>query len=80
MHHYMYLIVGGGMTAGAAIGGIREVDLNGSVGLIGAESHPPYDRPPLSKGLWKGEQEDTALAKRQVNGEERTDDGFQRAA
>jgi 3-phenylpropionate/trans-cinnamate dioxygenase ferredoxin reductase component len=26
MPHYMYLIVGGGMTADAAIGGIREVD------------------------------------------------------
>lgn len=54
MPNYTYLIVGGGMTAGAAIGGIREVDPNGSVGLIGAESHPPYDRPPLSKKLWKG--------------------------
>jgi 3-phenylpropionate/trans-cinnamate dioxygenase ferredoxin reductase component len=52
--HYTYLIVGGGMTADAAVGGIREVDTRGSVGLIGAESHPPYDRPPLSKGLWKG--------------------------
>src|SRR5688500_20361108 len=41
------------MTADAAVGGIREVDPRGSVGLIGAESHPPYDRPPLSKGLWK---------------------------
>ena len=54
MPHYTYLIVGGGMTADAAIGGIREVDPRGSVGLIGAESHPPYDRPPVSKGLWKG--------------------------
>lgn len=54
MPNYTYLIVGGGMTAGAAVGGIREVDANGSVGVIGAESHPPYDRPPLSKGLWKG--------------------------
>ena len=54
MPNYTYLIVGGGMTAGAAVGGIREVDPHGSVGLIGAESHPPYDRPPLSKGLWKG--------------------------
>lgn len=53
MPNYKYLIVGGGMTAGAAIGGIREVDRNGSIGLIGAEPHPPYDRPPLSKGLWK---------------------------
>src|SRR5688500_18115667 len=41
------------MTADAAVGGIREVDPRGAVGLIGAESHPPYDRPPLSKGLWK---------------------------
>jgi NADPH-dependent 2,4-dienoyl-CoA reductase/sulfur reductase-like enzyme len=54
MPNYTYLIVGGGMTASAAVGGIREVDPKGSVGLIGAESHPPYDRPPLSKGLWKG--------------------------
>jgi NADPH-dependent 2,4-dienoyl-CoA reductase/sulfur reductase-like enzyme len=54
MPHYTYLIVGGGMAADAAIGGIREVDPRGSVGLIGAESHPPYNRPPLSKGLWKG--------------------------
>src|SRR6185312_10713036 len=54
MLHYTYLIIGGGMTADAAIGGIREVDPGGSVGLIGADSHPPYDRPPLSKGLWKG--------------------------
>ena len=54
MPHYPYLIVGGGMTADAAIGGIREVDPSGSIGLVGADPHPPYDRPPLSKGLWKG--------------------------
>src|SRR5688572_2830366 len=54
MPNYTYLIVGGGMTADAAIGGIREVDPSGSVGLIGADAHPPYDRPPLSKRLWKG--------------------------
>jgi NADPH-dependent 2,4-dienoyl-CoA reductase/sulfur reductase-like enzyme len=54
MPNYTYLIVGGGMTADAAIHGIRDVDSTGSIGLIGAESHPPYNRPPLSKGLWKG--------------------------
>lgn len=42
------------MTADAAVHGIREVDRSGSIGLIGAEPHPPYDRPPLSKKLWKG--------------------------
>jgi NADPH-dependent 2,4-dienoyl-CoA reductase/sulfur reductase-like enzyme len=54
MPHYTYLIVGGGMTADAAVRGIRELDLTGSVGIISAETHPPYNRPPLSKGLWKG--------------------------
>jgi len=53
MPSYTYLIIGGGMTAAAAIAGIREVDGGGSIGVIAAESHPPYDRPPLSKGLWK---------------------------
>ncbi|HMH84075.1 MAG TPA: FAD/NAD(P)-binding oxidoreductase [Gemmatimonadales bacterium] len=54
---YAYLIVGGGMTADAAAHAIREVDPKGSIGLIGAEPHPPYNRPPLSKALWKGEPE-----------------------
>ena len=54
MPNYTYLLVGGGMTAAAAVQGIREVDPSGSIGLISAEGHPPYDRPPLSKGLWKG--------------------------
>jgi len=54
--HYEYLIVGGGMTAAAAVEGIREVDRTGSVGVFSAESDPPYALPPLTKGLWKGER------------------------
>jgi NADPH-dependent 2,4-dienoyl-CoA reductase/sulfur reductase-like enzyme len=54
MPHYHYLIIGGGMTADAAVRGIREVDPTGSIGLIGTDPHPPYNRPPLTKGLWKG--------------------------
>jgi NADPH-dependent 2,4-dienoyl-CoA reductase/sulfur reductase-like enzyme len=54
MTNYKYLIIGGGMTADAAVRGIREVDPDGSIGLISTESDPPYNRPPLSKGLWKG--------------------------
>jgi len=54
MSHYPYLIIGGGMTAAAAVHGIREVDPTGAIGLIGLELHPPYQRPLLSKGLWKG--------------------------
>jgi NADPH-dependent 2,4-dienoyl-CoA reductase/sulfur reductase-like enzyme len=52
-----YLIVGGGMTADAAVKGIREHDTSGSITLVGAESHPPYKRPPLTKGLWSGADE-----------------------
>lgn len=54
MPHYPYLIVGAGMTAAAAIDGIRSVDQDAAIGVIGAEPDRPYDRPPLSKGLWKG--------------------------
>jgi NADPH-dependent 2,4-dienoyl-CoA reductase/sulfur reductase-like enzyme len=54
---YRYLIVGGGMTGDAACRGIREYDGDGSIGLVGAEPHPPYDRPPLSKALWQGKDE-----------------------
>ncbi|HTP64049.1 MAG TPA: FAD/NAD(P)-binding oxidoreductase [Geobacteraceae bacterium] len=54
MPHYRYLIVGAGMTADAAVKGIRELDGSGSIGIIGSEPHPPYARPPLSKKLWMG--------------------------
>jgi NADPH-dependent 2,4-dienoyl-CoA reductase/sulfur reductase-like enzyme len=53
MPHYRYLIVGASMTGDATVRGIREVESTAPIGLIGAESHPPYNRPPLSKGLWK---------------------------
>jgi 3-phenylpropionate/trans-cinnamate dioxygenase ferredoxin reductase component len=59
MPQYKYVIIGGGMTADAAIGGIRQADPSGSIGLIGSEPHPPYNRPPLSKALWKGESVDS---------------------
>jgi NADPH-dependent 2,4-dienoyl-CoA reductase/sulfur reductase-like enzyme len=54
MKHYRYLIVGGGLTGDAAVRGIRELDTEGSIGMISKESDPPYTRPSLSKGLWKG--------------------------
>ena len=58
MPDYTYLIVGGGMTADAAAKAIRFADPKGSIGLVSADPHPPYDRPPLSKALWKGEPEE----------------------
>ncbi len=55
---YDYLIVGCGMTADAAVRGIREIDSAGSIGMIGDEPEGPYNRPPLTKGLWKGKAVD----------------------
>jgi NADPH-dependent 2,4-dienoyl-CoA reductase/sulfur reductase-like enzyme len=59
MGRYKYLIVGGGMTANAAARGIRDVDSEGSIGILAGEPHPPYSRPPLTKALWKGEPQDS---------------------
>src|SRR3989449_4185744 len=55
MTNYKYLIIGGGMTADAVARAIRESDANGSIGIISDDPHPPYNRPPLTKGLWKGD-------------------------
>jgi len=57
MTRFPYLIIGGGMTADAAARAVRAVDPGGAVGMISAEPHAPYARPPLSKGLWKGDAE-----------------------
>ena len=54
MKPYKYLIIGGGLAGDGATRGIRELDADGSIGLISMESAPPYMRPNLSKGLWKG--------------------------
>ena len=59
MHTTQYLIVGGGMTADAACKGIRDVDPDGAITVVAEEPHPPYARPPLSKALWKGDEEST---------------------
>ena len=56
-HVHDYLIVGAGMAADAAAKAIREVDAAADIGLVGEESAPPYQRPPLSKALWKGDKQ-----------------------
>lgn len=53
--NYDYVIVGGGVAAAAAVGGIRELDENGSVLVLGAEPDGPVYRPDLSKKLWLDE-------------------------
>ena len=68
MTRYDYLIVGGGMTADAAAHGIREEDAKGSIAIVGAESDKPYNRPPLTKGLWKGDAPDSVWRKTDETG------------
>ncbi|MEC6748033.1 FAD-dependent oxidoreductase [Marinilactibacillus sp. XAAS-LB27] len=50
--YFDYVIVGGGIAAGNAVAGIREVDKAGTIGVISADSDRPYERPALSKKLW----------------------------
>jgi NADPH-dependent 2,4-dienoyl-CoA reductase/sulfur reductase-like enzyme len=52
-HDYDYVIVGAGMAGDAAARALRAADADARIGLIGMEPDPPYDRPPLSKALWK---------------------------
>jgi 3-phenylpropionate/trans-cinnamate dioxygenase ferredoxin reductase subunit len=59
MPSYRYLVIGGGMTGDAACRGIRDHDAEGTIGLVGAEAHEPYARPPLTKALWAGKPEDS---------------------
>ena len=68
MPDYHYLIVGGGMAADAAARGIREVDPERDIGLLSEEPDAPYSRPPLSKGLWKGESLDGVWRKTEEAG------------
>ena len=48
------VIVGAGQTGGRAALALREQGYAGPVVLIGDEAAPPYERPPLSKGLLTG--------------------------
>jgi 3-phenylpropionate/trans-cinnamate dioxygenase ferredoxin reductase component len=59
MERRNYLIIGGGLAADSAVRGIRELDQHGSILVVSDDDYPPYDRPPLSKGLWKGTAVDT---------------------
>lgn len=57
------VIIGGGMAAGHAAVGLRESGFDGELIVFAGEPHPPYERPPLSKGYLAGKAtvEDTYL-------------------
>ncbi len=48
------VVVGGGLGGLRTVEELRAAGHDGPVTLIGAERHPPYDRPPLSKDVLTG--------------------------
>lgn len=51
------VVVGASLAGLWACESLRGGGYDGTITLVGAELHPPYDRPPLSKALLKGDWE-----------------------
>ncbi|MGE0775219.1 MAG: FAD-dependent oxidoreductase, partial [Sphingomonadaceae bacterium] len=56
MDHHDVLIVGAGHGGAQAAIALRQLGFEGSIGLLGDEADPPYERPPLSKEYFSGEK------------------------
>jgi 3-phenylpropionate/trans-cinnamate dioxygenase ferredoxin reductase subunit len=50
------VVLGAGLAGGSAAMALREEGFDGDLAVVGAESWPPYHRPPLSKGYLRGEE------------------------
>jgi len=55
------VVVGGGLAAARSCEQLRREGFAGELTLVGAEKHPPYDRPPLSKEILLGTKEHSPL-------------------
>ncbi len=51
------VVIGAGQAGAALVAKLRQTGHAGAITLIGEEPHPPYQRPPLSKGYLMGEME-----------------------
>lgn len=51
------VVVGASLTGAKAAEGARQAGYDGRIVLIGEEAGPPYERPPLSKAVLRGEAE-----------------------
>jgi 3-phenylpropionate/trans-cinnamate dioxygenase ferredoxin reductase subunit len=49
------VIIGASLAGATAAAALREEGFEGGITLVGAESRPPYNRPPLSKGYLRGQ-------------------------
>ena len=52
-----FLLIGGGVASASCARTLREEGAEGSILLVGRESDPPYQRPPLSKTYLAGKME-----------------------
>jgi 3-phenylpropionate/trans-cinnamate dioxygenase ferredoxin reductase component len=50
-----YVVVGGGVSAARAVETLRDEGYDGTLTVLAAEPRLPYDRPPLSKQVLKGD-------------------------
>lgn len=55
------LIIGGGLAGGTAAEALRDEGFDGDITVVAAEPHPPYQRPPLSKGYLAGDEGSDAV-------------------
>lgn len=65
------VIVGAGLAGLRTAQELRKLGYDGNLVLVGDEPHLPYDRPPLSKEVIRGEREDTTLEPREYFDEQR---------
>ena len=49
------VIIGASLTGASCAVALRSEGFDGTITLVGAEAHPPYERPPLSKEYLRGE-------------------------
>lgn len=52
-----FVVVGANLAGGRAVETLRAEGFDGRIVLVGAEPHRPYERPPLSKEILRGEWE-----------------------
>jgi NADPH-dependent 2,4-dienoyl-CoA reductase/sulfur reductase-like enzyme len=59
------VIVGGGLAAARTAEQLRRAEFTGPITIVSEEAHLPYDRPPLSKEVLRGEVDDVTLKPRE---------------
>lgn len=55
------VIVGGGLAAVRTAEELRREEYAGPITIVSDETRPPYDRPPLTKDVLRGERDDSTL-------------------